>query len=48
MLFCEEVTCIDKDFLVMERSPLGGLVDEMTLTEVIVGIRFALGEEADY
>lgn len=42
-LYCEEIVCLDLDFLV--NGPLGGKVEQVTLEEAILGVRRALGEE---
>jgi mRNA interferase MazF len=42
VLFCEEITTIDKDFL--ERGPLGPRVDPGTVAAVVRAIRRAIGE----
>jgi len=42
LLFCEEVTTIDKEFL--ERGPLGSRVGPGTVAAVVRGIRRAIGE----
>ncbi|MHB8507975.1 MAG: type II toxin-antitoxin system PemK/MazF family toxin [Candidatus Dormibacteria bacterium] len=42
VVFCEEVTTIDRDFL--RRGPLGQRLDAATMDAVVRGIRRALGE----
>jgi mRNA interferase MazF len=42
VIFCEEITTIDRDFL--RRGPLGGRLDISTMTAVVRGIRRAVGE----
>jgi len=42
VLFCEELTTLDRDFLA--RGPLGPAVPRDVLTAVIRGVRRALGE----
>jgi mRNA-degrading endonuclease toxin of MazEF toxin-antitoxin module len=42
--FCEEVTCIDVAFLDEQTGPMGNLVSQTVLEEVIRGVRRAMGE----
>lgn len=42
VLFCEELTTIDQDFL--QRGPLGGPVGEEVLADVVRAVRRAIGE----
>lgn len=42
VLFCEELTTIDRDFL--ESGPLGRGVDNRTLRAVILAVRRAIGD----
>lgn len=42
ILFCEEITTLDRDFLV--RGPLGPRVDGHRMDEVVRAIRRAIGE----
>jgi len=42
VLFCEEVTTIDKDFF--QRGPLGPRVEPGTVAAVVRAIRRAIGE----
>ncbi|GAC1458156.1 MAG: hypothetical protein NVSMB8_06520 [Candidatus Limnocylindrales bacterium] len=42
VLFCEELTTIDRDFL--RRGPLGPVVEEQILEQVCRAIRRAVGE----
>jgi mRNA-degrading endonuclease toxin of MazEF toxin-antitoxin module len=42
ILFCEEITTIDRDFL--ERGPLGPPMDGHRMDEVVRAIRRAIGE----
>jgi mRNA interferase MazF len=44
ILFCDEVACLDADFLDFESGPLGAPVDETILTEVVLKIRRAVGD----
>jgi mRNA-degrading endonuclease toxin of MazEF toxin-antitoxin module len=44
ILCCDEVCCLDQDFLDFESGPLREKVDESILTEVVVGIRRAVGD----
>lgn len=42
VLFCEEITTVDRDFL--ERGPLGGRVGSAQMKRVVNAIRRAVGE----
>jgi mRNA-degrading endonuclease toxin of MazEF toxin-antitoxin module len=42
VLFCEEITTIDRDFF--QRGPWGERVDPTILDAVVRGVRRALGE----
>jgi len=44
VIYCEEIVCLDIDFL--DGGPFGGPVDEDILDAVIIGVRRALGEPA--
>jgi mRNA-degrading endonuclease toxin of MazEF toxin-antitoxin module len=41
-LFCDEITCLDVDFLT--GGPMGGKVDDTILDAVVIAVRRALGE----
>lgn len=42
VLFCEEITTIDRDFL--DRGPLGSKLNDTFMDAVVRGIRRAVGE----
>jgi hypothetical protein len=42
MVFCDEVTTIDRDFL--RRGPLGQRLDQTAMDAVVRAIRRAIGE----
>lgn len=44
VLFCDEVTCLDADFMDFGAGPLGGSVDAQILEEVVLKIRRAVGD----
>lgn len=48
VLFCEEVTCLDVDFVSRDRRNFAGVVDDGILAEVVAGIRRAIGEDVDW
>jgi hypothetical protein len=44
ILFCDEIVCLDMEFISIEDGPQGGIVDEDILEAVVIAVRRAIGD----
>jgi mRNA interferase MazF len=44
ILFCDEIMCLDRDFISLDDGPLGGFVDGDILEAAVVAVRRAIGD----